>query len=268
MEENIKQKARKAIGDQLKKMRREPRNGFKKKISAVDVAAAVFSEESSMQSRISNYEQGYRLPALHHFQAICEYLGYTLEEALPKDADLMEALEQDWAIKHLETFVSNLDDFAKSVNKSTNQSDTKMVASPSSVRRVVVNYMCALEAGKFIQSNNIKSLNKFVAVPSALYSPSSFVVVHVGVGLGDVLEHEQPLVVDRVEVQPGDLCLLAKGMDTETPEFVLCVYEGSSAFGRIFRQKGTLQKRSVLDDDEVTVLKVTFIRNPSDISSQ
>lgn len=143
----------------------------------------------------------------------------------------------------------------------TGQKNSKSLIPFSSDKwRVNVIYSVELIPGQFETGNLIEDLNKSVFVTLQEFSPTAFALVYTGSKMGEMLEHQQPIVLDTRKPYPGDLCMLRKG-----DGFMYCVFESESPFGPVFRLKGTQNKYTVPQDQSVTVYKVMALRNSSDI---
>lgn len=125
-------------------------------------------------------------------------------------------------------------------------------------RRVDVIYSTELVPGQFAPGHPIKQLKKTISVTLQEFSPTAFAIIYTGFQMGEMLEHQQPIILDERKPSPGDLCVIQKDSG-----FMFCVFESESPFGAVFRPKGMSQKYT--PDDSYIVYKVMALRNASDV---
>lgn len=145
------------------------------------------------------------------------------------------------------------------LNTAYKNSESLVKSSPE-VRRVDVNYSVELLPGQFAPSQPVLHLKKTIAVAPQEYTPTAFAIIYTGSAMGDILEHQQPIIIDAQTPKPGQLCMLGKDGG-----FMFCVFESESPFGMVFRLKGTQSRLTAPLDRSYTVYKVISLRNASDI---
>lgn len=125
-------------------------------------------------------------------------------------------------------------------------------------RRVSVIFSTELVPGQFATGQPIGHLNKKISVTLQEFSSTAFAIIYTGSAMGEILEHQQPIILDERRPNPGDLCVLKKDEG-----FMFSVFESESPFGKVFRLKGTSQKYT--PDEKCTIYKVMALRNASDV---
>jgi transcriptional regulator with XRE-family HTH domain len=248
MDELIEFQAKRSLGLKLRFMREHPRRADLqgKRINGLDVAQQIGQGQGS----IGNYETGKRVPPLQTLNLICEFLGYPILEALPERQDQRDFLYKHWGIDGLEGLL----------NSPVDTYSVPGVNLTSSERRVKVQYSVNLTPGEFAPSQPISKFNKTVSVTLEEYGPEAIAIIYSGSSMGEMLEHQQPIIIDKVPPNSGDLCMLRKNEG-----FMYCVFHGESPFGQVFRLKGTSTKRTIAPGEGVTVYKVIALKNASDI---
>ena len=131
-------------------------------------------------------------------------------------------------------------------NSDSHSQINKSVLLPPNNRRLVsVDFICELEAGEFKKASRISDLNKKLLCLPDECSQDAFAIVYTGTGMGEILDHGQPILLDKMPLLPGNQYILEKD-----DGYMLAVFESESGFGQVFRKKGTRETIVLLPEHE------------------
>lgn len=203
-----------------------------------------------------------KLGALFQYFSDVVDQDHWVDERLSSSTSAVQELSRKMDNRTIEGSYSEVDNDKSNTKKLLTNTDQKnsesLVISSAAVRRVDVNYSVELVPGQFVTGQAIQHLNKNIEVTPQEFSPTAFAIIYTGSAMGEMLEHQQPIIIDERKPKPGDLCILKKA-----DGFMFCVFESESPFGAVFRLKGTRQKYTT--DASCIIYKVLALRNASDI---